>query len=223
MEFFIHKEVLELGVRIKGVFIEGIDNTYEDDIYLAWRRQKTADLLQKYSGFDIKRDEILEGFYRLHEKVNVPRRKNIPASENLIKLLVKHQDLYRINKAVDIYNIISLESKLALGAHDTDLIDGNIHLRITDGSESFVPLGGTGKPVKAGEYSYIDDAGDILCWLEIRQSEKDKVTDNTRNLFYIIQGNEKTPDELLQHTAEEIIDLTTRFCGGRGFVAGTVI
>ena len=169
MEFFIHKEVLELGVRIKGVFIEGIDNTYEDDVYLAWRRQKTADLLQKYSGFDIKRDEILEGFYRLHEKVNVPRRKNIPASENL------------------------------------------------------VPLGGTGKPVKAGEYSYIDDAGDILCWLEIRQSEKDKVTDNTRNLFYIIQGNEKTPDELLQHTAEEIIDLTTRFCGGRGFVAGTVI
>ena len=73
MEFFIHKEVLELGVRIKGVFIEGIDNTYEDDVYLAWRRQKTADLIEKYSGFDIKRDEILEGFYRLHEKVNVPR------------------------------------------------------------------------------------------------------------------------------------------------------
>ena len=223
MNFYIHKEVLALGLKIKGVVIENIDNTGEEEAYLVWRRQEVADLLEKYRDFDAKSDEILEGFYHLDEKVNVPSRKNIPASENLIKLLVKHQDLYRINKAVDIYNIISMESKLALGAHDIDLIDGDIHLTITDGTEQFVPLGSQAKPVKAGEYAYIDDANDILCWLEIRQCEKDKVTENTRNIFYIVQGNQETPEELLQITAEKIIETTTRFCGGKGYLCGVTV
>ncbi len=67
--------------------------------------------------------------------------KNLPASENLIKLLSKREDLIEINKAVDIYNIISIDSKLCLGAHDIDKIDGNVTLKITDGSENFIPLG----------------------------------------------------------------------------------
>ena len=38
------------------------------------------------------------------------------------------------NKAVDIYNILSIESKLCLGAHDIDKVDGNVTLKITDGT-----------------------------------------------------------------------------------------
>ena len=66
----------------------------------------------------------------------VKRRKNIPASENLIKLLVKHGDMFYINRAVDIYNNISLESKLALGAHNMDKTEGDVTLRFTDGTEN---------------------------------------------------------------------------------------
>ena len=60
------------------------------------------------------------------------------------------------NKAVDIYNILSIESKLCLGAHDIDKVDGNVTLKITDGTEKFLPLGSEElKPVKAGEYSFV--------------------------------------------------------------------
>ena len=55
--------------------------------------------------------------------------KNLPASENLIRLLTKIEDLISINKAVDIYNILSIESKLCLGAHDIDKVDGNVTLK----------------------------------------------------------------------------------------------
>lgn len=72
--------------------------------------------------------------------VGVPRRKNLPASENLIKLLIKRKGLTNINKAVDIYNIISMESKLCLGAHDIDKIPGNVTLKLTDGRKTFYPL-----------------------------------------------------------------------------------
>lgn len=59
----------------------------------------------------------------------VPRRKNLPASENLIRLLTKREDLISINKAVDIYNILSIELKLCLGAHAIDKVDGNVTLK----------------------------------------------------------------------------------------------
>ena len=224
MEFLIHQSVLDLGVRIKGVLIEGIENHTVTEEYRQWRKQKAEELLETYNGYDVKQDEILEAFYTLHSKVGVPRRKNVPASENLIRLLVKKQGLFEINKAVDIYNIISMESRLALGAHDTDRISGNLSLRLTDGNENFLPLGAQEpKPVKAGEYSYIDDDNDIVCWLEIRQVEKDKVTEDTQNVFYIVQGNEKTPEELLLKAAEDIIAETTRFCGGSGRIIGRVV
>ena len=65
---------------------------------------------------------------------------------------------------------------------------------------------------------YCDDAHEVLCRLESRQVEKTKVDEEAQNVFYIVQGNAATPDELLQKTAQRIIDLTTRYCGGRGEV-----
>lgn len=217
MEFFIQQAVLDLGLKIVGVVITDIENQIKSESYSSWRSQQISSLLDTYNNFDPKQDPIMEGFYTLHQKVDVPRRKNIPASENLVKLLIKKEGLFEINKAVDIYNIISMESKLALGAHDIDKVTGNITLRLTDGTENFLPLGASElTPVKPGEYSYIDDANDILCHLEIRQVEKDKVTEDSKNLFYIVQGNQETPDELLQDTARKLIEKTTEFCGGYG-------
>lgn len=129
----------------------------------------------------------------------------------------KNRGMFYINQAVDIYNLISLESKLALGAHNIDRAEGNITLRFTDGSERFVPIAQSEPiPVAPHEYSYCDDANEILCRLEIRQVEKTKVDEKAQNIFYIVQGNDATPDELLRETAQRIIDLTTRYCGGQG-------
>ncbi|MBQ3271703.1 MAG: hypothetical protein IJH44_00460 [Solobacterium sp.] len=217
MKFIVTDEVKALGVKAMGVEISNIDNQEITEEYIAWRQTAIRALLAFYMDYDDKNDPVFEGFYRLHEKVGVPRRKNIPACENLVKLLLKKQELYTINKAVDIYNIISMRSKLALGAHDIDRFAGTVTRRLTDGSERFVPLGADEpKPVRAGEYSYIDDSNEIICHLEIRQVEKDKVTETSRNVFYIIQGNEATTVSLLEETAEELIRMTEKFCGGTG-------
>ena len=160
---------------------------------------------------------IIQGFYDLHQKVGIPKRKNIPASENLLKSLLKNKELYSINPVVDIYNLISMESRLALGAHDVDNIVGNMNLRITNGLENFIPLGQTeAKKVKEGIYSYIDDNQDVLCYLEVRQVDKTKITENSENVFYIVQGNENTTQEYIDKVARHLIDITTFFLGGKG-------
>ena len=173
------------------------------------------------SEFRAKRDEdgnpIIEGYNILHDNTGVKRRKNIPSTQNLIKILEKSGDIYYISRVVDIYNVLSLDNKLSYGAHDMRFIDGNITLRFTDGSERFVPIGQSEPiPVAAHEYSYCDDANEVLCRLEIRQVEKTKVDEQTKNVFYIVQGNEATDNDLLLTTARKIVDETIRYCGGKG-------
>ncbi len=215
MQFIVDGKVKELGVKILGLKIEGMDNTTPNPEFDKWRENKIKELIDKYKDYDIKNDKVIEGFYELHQRVGVPRRKNLPASENLIKLLIKREDLVHINKAVDIYNIISIDSKLCLGAHDIDKVSGNVTLKITDGTENFIPLGSEeSKPVASGEYSFVDDDNDVICWLDIRQVDKTKVTESSKNVLYLVIGNKENTYEELEQVANEIIEITTKYCGG---------
>ena len=219
IRFAVEKSVLDIGVKIVFPVIEGMDNTITSPEWMGKRKEIIARLLEKYKDIDYHADPILEGFHILHDRAGVKRRKNIPASENLIRLLNKHGDVFFINQAVDVYNIISMESKLALGAHDIDHVDGNVTLRFTDGTERFVPIGQSeAVPNNPHEYSYCDDANEVLCRLEIRQVEKTKVNEKTKNVFYIVQGNDATDNELLFTTAQRIVDETIKYCGGKGRV-----
>lgn len=219
MNFYVQQEVLDSGVKILFATVNGINNHGVNESWLEYRENRIAELYNEYKDIEISSDPILEGFNILHDNVGVKRRKNIPASENLIKLLKKRGDMFYINRAVDIYNIISLESKLALGAHDMDKTDGNVTLRFTNGTEKFIPLGQSEPvPVSPHEYCYCDDSNEVLCRLEIRQVNKTAVNEDSQNIFYIIQGNAATPDELLKMTAEKIIDTTVKYCGGTGII-----
>ena len=217
MNFKVEKAVLDSGVKIVFAVIEGIDNHGRSETWLEYRTERIRELYEQYKGMNVHSDPILEGFNILHDNVGVKRRKNIPASENLIRILVKRGDISYINQAVDIYNLISLESKLALGAHNIASVDGDVTLRFTDGTERYVPLGQTAPaPIAPHEYCYCDDSNEVLCRLEIKQVNKTAVDENAVNIFYIIQGNEAAPGELLDNTARRIIETTVKYCGGCG-------
>jgi len=175
----------------------------------------TAKLSLELSADVMKNDPILAGFRELHSKIGKSNRRFPAASESLIGYFLSKGEIPAINPIVDIYNMLSLDSRLSLGAHDTDKVDGNIVLRLTDGSERFVPLGAT-EPVAvtSGEYCYIDDANDILCRLEHKQVEKTKVTDRTNSCFFIIQGNASTPASLLEKTTNRLAGLLAEHCKG---------
>lgn len=219
MEFYVEQGVLDLGVKIVFAVVEGLNNYRPSPEWLEYRNKRIDELAKTYRDFDVKADPVLEGFNILHDNAGVKRHKNVPAPNNLIKLLKKRGGLAFINPVVDIYNIVSLESKLALGAHDMDAIDGNFTLRFTNGGERFVPLGlADPQPVKPGEYCYCDDSNEVLCRLEVRQVNKTAVTDKTTRAAFIVQGNEATSDAYVRQTAERLVEAVTRYCGGEGRV-----
>ena len=219
MEFYVEQAVLDLGVKIIFVVVEGMDNQHDSREWNDSRNGRIASLVERWSGMDLHADPVLEGFHELHDRAGIRRKHNVPAPVTLIKLLVKRGTAPYINKVVDIYNTISMETRLALGAHDLAHVDGNVTLRMTDGYERFVPLGESHPtPVAAGEYAYCDDAHEVLCRLEVRQVNKTATTAATTDAFFIVQGNKATSDEYVNAVAHGLAAEIVHHCGGTSHI-----
>jgi DNA/RNA-binding domain of Phe-tRNA-synthetase-like protein len=213
--FDIEDTVQALGVRGTYFMISGLRNADTHEEFAALCENITERVRHDLSEEHIENDPILKGFRRLHDAVGASNRKHVSSPENLLLHVLRTGRLPHVNLIVDIYNLVSLESRLALGAHDLAKISGNIHLRRTTGTEGFIPLGLTeAKPARPNVYAYVDDSNDVLCYLEVRQVEKTKVTLDTTSCFYIVQGNEATSSTQVSGAMERLTALTVKFCGG---------
>jgi len=211
----IAPEVQRLGATAAFVRLRNVCNRDSDAEFEALKAQVVGEVLANLSPEAIATDPVLLGYRQLHEAVGRSNKKNVASTEALLKLLLETGRFPHVNLLVDCYNLVSLKTRLSLGAHDLAQVTGGIHLRITDGSEHFLPLHGTeAKPVAAGEYAYIDDANDVLCRLEVRQAEKTKITTATTDCIMIAQGNALISQDTLRAATEEMVALAKRFCGG---------
>ena len=213
--FHVSDEVVALGLKGAYLTIHGLKNKQTDQTFEAVKAAVLGEVLPTLSKEKIENNPVLAGFRKLHEKVQRSGKKNLASPENLLNILLETGTLPQVNLLVDIYNLVSIQTQFALGAHDLAKISGNVHLRLTTGQESFWPLGYS-KPqgIGAGEYAYVDDANDIICRLEVRQVEKTKVTLETSDCFFIVQGNSSTTKRDIEYATNRLIELVTRFCGG---------
>jgi DNA/RNA-binding domain of Phe-tRNA-synthetase-like protein len=164
---------------------------------------------------DLDESTVLAGYRDLYRLVSSKPDKLTAAPASLLSYFRAKKDIPRINGIVDVYNSISLASGIAIGAHDLAHVDGDIILRLTTGSETFWPLGSS-KTVRvpAGEYAYTDSGNEILCRLEVRQVEKSKVTLESRNVFFIIQGHRAVDSLVIETTAKTLAAACRQFFGG---------
>ncbi|PSO45828.1 MAG: hypothetical protein BRC25_00765 [Parcubacteria group bacterium SW_6_46_9] len=212
--FNISDEALSLGLNGAYFTITELENRDSDPEFSRIKSDALSEIKAGLSPEGIQKDETLRGFRNLHESVGVSDYQ-VASPENLLKFVLKRGDLPHVNLLVDIYNLVSVETRLALGAHDDDKVSGDVHLRMTSGGEKYVPLGSnTAKTVDENLYSYMDDENDVICFLEVMQAEKTKVTTDTTDCFYIVQGNSNVSDSHLKVATDRVITLTKRFCGG---------
>jgi DNA/RNA-binding domain of Phe-tRNA-synthetase-like protein len=214
--FHLAPEAAAKGVSGCYSLLLGIDQAGADSLEIArFVDQMVTNARGRAHRDQIAADPILAGFRALHQAFQVPTRKLFSAPETLIRYVEKRGDIPRIGPLVDLYNAVSLETGLALGAHDIDHIDGDISLRLTTGDERFHPVGATQpEPIRPGEYAYIDDGGEVICRLEVRQVEKTKVTSSTKDVFLIVQGNPATPSQQIEAGHDRLITLLQSFLGG---------
>ncbi len=215
LSFTATKEVLDLGVKIITARITGVQNADSNAEFEFFKNVELEKIKGTWAGKDYKDDSVLAGFRDLHTKVGRSNRDYVASPEALRRSFLERDRFSHINLIVDIYNLVSLKTGLALGAHDIDKVQGNITLRLTKGDEKFVPLGKTeAAAIFPGEYGYVDDGNNVICRLEVLQVEPTKITLDAKDIFLIIEGNANTPAEHVKQAADEVCRLISRYCGG---------
>ena len=212
--YLLSTELKDLGIRsgvvaeVHGLTVKQVDPELE-----ALKSAAVEDVL-RMSDAQIADNAVLEGYRELVRAVGRSLKRFPPAAENLLLQVKRTSRLPTINTAVDSYNIVVVRRMLALGVHDMAKIGRSIHFRLSPGGEPFTPVGsGSSKTTQSGDFVYADDS-QVLAWLDSKDSDKVKISLDTKDLIIVIQGTART-DRLYNTTAaEEACHLVSRFCGG---------
>ncbi len=215
--FQVAPECIQLGLRAGVIVFRGLHIApASPELRAAIDREIQAVRERFGDAAAVRSCPEVAAFGRLHRQVGVKPRKEQSSIERLLLLALKRGELPDINSLVDAYNLVSLRTRCSLGAHDLDAIALPVSLRLLTGQESFTPLGETAlAAVIAGEYGYVDAANRLLCRLDVRQADFSKVTERTRNVLLIVEGTTEHAPEVLRRAFAEVIEVVTRYCGGR--------
>jgi len=172
-----------------------------------------------HQSWNTLRAQALEKGYRTHPLIaqwraaltqaGIHVKHYAPSIEAIAKRATNMPEPFSINPKVDAYNALSMNLILPLGAYDVDQLSGNLQLRTAQEGEHFTALGGSSnEPTIASEIIYADDSDVLTRQFLWRQSEKAKITDNTKQLLFVCELLESMGSEVQAH-AEKII--TTQF------------
>lgn len=146
-----------------------------------------------------------QGYVQLLETVGRSVKKNPPTIPAFVNNIKRREAMPRVNSIVDIYNVESLHSFLAIGGHDLDKITFPLTFTIAKQEDEFTPILSNPKHVAATDFLYRDSKG-IIAWLGIKDSEFYKFDENTKNAIFIIQGNANTDVDVRIKALERIRD-----------------
>lgn len=109
--------------------------------------------------------------------------------EALLKRVSQGHEFTPIIPLVDIYNSISLKYAVPVGGETISAIDGDLHLGVADGGESFKPLGATeDAPALPGEVIYYDQTGAVCRCFNWREAQRTMLTEETTDAVMVVEA-----------------------------------
>ena len=204
MKFIIDKSIVGIGIKSVVVGIaKNIDpHAKLSDSFLK-KQKKMEDWALQCDVDEILNHPITQGYADVLQSVGRSIKKYPPTVPAFIRNIQRRGSMPHINSVIDIYNVESLHSLLAIGGHDLDKIDGPITFTVTKEADVFLPISSTEKHVVETDYVYRDQKG-IIAWLGVRDGENYKFDDGTKNAIFIIQGNANTSVEIRQEALKRI-------------------
>lgn len=196
MKCIVDKSIVELGITsvVIGVAKNIDPNVKLSDSFLK-KQKKMEDWALQCDVDEVLNNPITQGYADLLKSVGRSIKKYPPTVPAFIRNIQRRGSMPHINSVIDIYNVESLHSLLAIGGHDLDKIDGHITFTVNKEAGVFLPISSTEKQVAETDYVYRDPNG-IIAWLGVRDGENYKFDDGTKNAIFIIQGNANTSIDL---------------------------
>jgi DNA/RNA-binding domain of Phe-tRNA-synthetase-like protein len=214
MKFTVQDEVFSRLEHICfGVVVAaGIDNRGTNSAI----SELLANIIQatetRFSSETIRDARELTPYREAFNKLAINPNKFMSSIEAMVSRIAKGKGLPHINPAVDLGNAVSLKHLVPLGAHDLDSAGGDIGVRFSMPRDRFVPFGGQEEEqLEQGELIYsVGDKVKTRRWIW-RQSEHGKVTAETRNIFFPIDGFMGLNAESVLSARDELASLLQQY------------
>ena len=167
---------------------------------------------------DRLKDEPVIRHYRdfyWHE-LGIDPTKQRPAQEALLRRILRGEDLPRINPMTDIGNAASIKYLVPIGLYDIDSFNSkDLVMRYARDGEPFNPIGSQQRTLGSNQIVLSTVDGLILHVYPYRDSELTKIRNETKNVLIVTAGVPGVNEEVLIDSAQFIIDLATKYLGGR--------
>ena len=213
----IHPEIHELfpGYCWGKVLIERIDNRRGLEEATLLLREVETRVRDDAGLVDLVAHPKIAAWRQAFSRFGARPSKFQSSVEALARRARRGDTLPPINPLVALYNAISLRFLVPVGGDDLDLVSGGLHVRLADGDELFVPLGGDEPdPPEPGEVIYADGVK-VLCrrW-SWRQGEPTKISAATTNAVLNVHGLPPASHDEVANATQTLAELVQRVCGG---------
>lgn len=191
MKFRVEKEVFDQlpDVCFGVVVAKNINNNKTYPEIKKFLMENIESASQNFEGKKVKQDVNILPYREAFRTIGINPNKYLCSIEALFTRIAKGKGLPSINPIVDLGNAISLKYTLPLGAHDIGEGNEDICIRYAKEGDTFLPFG--------KEQEEIPDIGEVVYAVgnEVRtrrwtwrQSEHGKITADSKNIFFPIDG-----------------------------------
>ena len=207
-----------------AVAVRGLDNTHDIPQLEQMLAENVAACEAYFAGKKPKETEDILPYRNAFTALGINPNKFLCSIEALLTRIAKGKGFPHINAAVDLGNAVSIKHRLPMGAHDLDTIKDGLDVRLAQEGDTFIPFGSAEEEAPdAGEAVY-------ACGHEIRtrrwtwrQSERGKITENTKAILFPIDGFSDVNAAEVQAAADELVALLKKYFGdGLDIEVGTV-
>jgi DNA/RNA-binding domain of Phe-tRNA-synthetase-like protein len=203
--------------RVAFVAAEGLTTAPERPAALGQLiAEREAEARARWSGMALSQIPGIAAWRAAYKGFGIKQTRYRSSVERLVKNVLAGRALARVNAFVDLYNAVSLQQLLPLGADDLDRVTPPLSFRYAREGDSFVDMADaeeSGEPdaPKPGEVVYADSAH-VLCrrW-NWRQDARSIIRPETLRAVVTVQSNGAGDAGA---GANDLIELIGKFCGG---------
>ncbi len=171
------------------IAISGADNTKAFPEISDFLNQQIARQEELLAGVNVKELPAIACYRQAFTELGVNPNKFMCSIEALLSRIAKKKGFPSINPLVDLGNAVSIKYALPIGAHDLSTVEGELAVRFAEPGDTFVAFGSTeAETPEEKELLYVSGHNIRTRRWIWRQSEIGKITENTADVFFPIDG-----------------------------------
>jgi DNA/RNA-binding domain of Phe-tRNA-synthetase-like protein len=193
------------GYSAAIVYARGLDAGSSDGESIARLASAEAAARDRFGELPVQSHPHVRAWRDAYGAFGSKPSKYVCSVEALLRRVIKGEDLPRINRLVDLYNAVSLRHVLPAGGEDLNRISGPLRLTFARGGEAF-DAGDASDPPYEGEVVWLDAEGVTCRRWNWRQCRRTRLTEMTRDAYFVLDRLAPHPVEDLHAAAAELVE-----------------